>query len=71
MQKKIIEISGEMVRQNIARACNISEYFALICDEELMYQLLSFTVKLDIGDIVHHHCLCFLFILYKSLNEKY
>ena len=38
MQKKIIEISGEMVRQNIARACNISEYFALICDEELMYQ---------------------------------
>jgi hypothetical protein len=25
----------------------------------------------DIGDIVHHHCLCFLFILYKSLNEKY
>ena len=38
MQKKIIEISGEMVRKNIVRACNISEYFALICGEELMYQ---------------------------------
>jgi hypothetical protein len=27
-----------MIHQNIVRACNISEYFALICGEELMYQ---------------------------------
>ena len=33
IQNKIIEISGEMVGENIVRACNDSEYFSLIGDE--------------------------------------